>query len=465
MRIEVLDLADLGSVRAFAARFAAAGTPLDILLNNAGLGLQPIRALTVDGFERQFGTNHLGHFALTGLLMPALLRATAPRVVAISSIAHRRGRIDFADLQGARRYSGNKAYGQSKLANLLFAFELDRRARAAGLALTSVAAHPGVARTDFFANAAQPALIESLANVMLRVIGQDAGAGALPGLYAATMPDVRGGQYWGADGFLELRGPPLARRRGAPGARPRGRRPPLERVGGTDGRDLRLRQAAGLIVAVEVAGLCRRQRRETAAVGLEVEERRAVEAVEAAHQHVGALDADERPRPTCRSGSGARANAAKTCRAPRRRSAGSAAPSHAATGAANRSPRPARTAPSHRGPRSRARKRGCDRPVRRGGPGAGSAADRVQGVPMRPMKTRPASVGGGASTATSPARTSFRRTMSQPGARTSRREVRAGPRPRATAPPRALRAASFRVTASRPQAPKPVEQPVTSQTG
>ena len=208
LRVSLLDLADLGSVRAFAARLIAEARPLDVLLNNAGLGLQPARALTVDGFERQFGTNHLGHFALTGLLLPLLSGAPAPRVVTISSIAHRRGRIDFNDLQGARRYSGLKAYGQSKLANLIFAFELDRRARAAGFRLTSVAAHPGVARTGFVAGASQPPLREGLFHLFMRIVGQDAKTGALPGLYAASMPDVRSGQYWGSDGFFEFRGPP-----------------------------------------------------------------------------------------------------------------------------------------------------------------------------------------------------------------------------------------------------------------
>ena len=208
VQISLLDLADLASVRAFAARALAAGTPVDVLLNNAGLGLQPRRALTVDGFERQFGTNHLGHFALTGLLLPLLARAAAPRVVAIASLAHRRGRIDFGDLQGARRYSGIKAYSQSKLANLMFAFELDRRARAAGWSLTSVAAHPGITRTNFVASSAQPAPLEGLFNLFMRIAGQDARQGALPGLYAASMPDVRGGQYWGASGLLEFVGPP-----------------------------------------------------------------------------------------------------------------------------------------------------------------------------------------------------------------------------------------------------------------
>ncbi len=206
--VSLLDTADLASVREFARRTADSVPQVDVLLNNAGLGLQRTRAVTVDGFERQFGTNHLGHFALTGLLMPLLLNAPAPRVVAISSIAHRRGRIDFDDLQGERRYNGSKAYSQSKLANLMFAFELDRRARAEGSRLVSVAAHPGVATTGFVAATGMPRIAAAAANAAIGVFGQDAVRGALPGLYAATMPDVKGGQYWGPDGFKEIKGDP-----------------------------------------------------------------------------------------------------------------------------------------------------------------------------------------------------------------------------------------------------------------
>ena len=206
--VSLVDMASLASVRAFAERLSGTVPQVDILLNNAGLGLQRTRAVTVDGFERQFGTNHLGHFALTGLLMPLLLRAPAPRVVAIASIAHRRGRIDFGDLQGERRYNGSKAYSQSKLANVMFAFELDRRARAARSKLTSVAAHPGIASTGFIAAIGMPRILLGLVEGGARIVGQDAARGALPGLYAATMPDVQGGQYWGPDGVLEVRGMP-----------------------------------------------------------------------------------------------------------------------------------------------------------------------------------------------------------------------------------------------------------------
>ncbi len=206
--VSVVDMADLGSIRAFAERTLAALPRIDILLNNAGLGLQSKRAVTVDGFERQFATNHLGPFALTGLLMPGLLQSSAPRVVAISSIAHRRATIDFADLQGETKYNAGKAYGQSKLADLMFALALDRRARAAGSKLVSVAAHPGIATTGFIAATEMPAIVARTANALVGLFGQDSARGALPGLYAATMPGVAGGQYWGPDGWLEIKGDP-----------------------------------------------------------------------------------------------------------------------------------------------------------------------------------------------------------------------------------------------------------------
>lgn len=202
-----VDLADLASIRAFAAR-EGERPAIDLLINNAGLGMQPERATSADGYERQFATNHLGPFALTGLLLPALLRARAPRVVAVASIAHRGGKIDFADLQGATRYSGGKAYNQSKLSNILFALELDRRARAAGTHLVSVVAHPGVSATGFIDATQMGALQTKVANFMVGILGQDAASGAAPIIYAATMPDVVGGQYWGPDGLLELRGQP-----------------------------------------------------------------------------------------------------------------------------------------------------------------------------------------------------------------------------------------------------------------
>ncbi len=206
--VSLVDMADLASIRAFAERSLAALPHVDILLNNAGLGMQPKRTVTVDGYERQFATNHLGHYALTGLLLPALLKAPAPRVVTVASIAHRRGRIAFDDLQGETGYNGSRAYSQSKLANILFSNELDRRARAANSRLVSVAAHPGMSATGFFQAAEMPAVVTAVAGVGVRLVGQDSAAGALPGLYAATMPDVKGGDYWGPDGILEIRGRP-----------------------------------------------------------------------------------------------------------------------------------------------------------------------------------------------------------------------------------------------------------------
>ena len=207
-RVMVLDLADLSSVHEFADKAVRTLPQIDILLNNAGLGMQRARAMTADGFERQFGTNHLGQFALTGLLLPALLKAPSARVVSISSIAHRGGKIDFDDLQGERRYGGGKAYNQSKLANLLFALELDRRARAAGAQLVSVAAHPGVAATGFVTAIGLPGPVNTIANLGAAIVGQSAARGALPGLYAASMPKVEGGQYFGPDGVGEVRGWP-----------------------------------------------------------------------------------------------------------------------------------------------------------------------------------------------------------------------------------------------------------------
>jgi NAD(P)-dependent dehydrogenase (short-subunit alcohol dehydrogenase family) len=206
--VSLVDMASLASISDFAARTSATLPRIDVLLNNAGLGLQSVRAVTADGFERQFGTNHLGHFALTGLLIPTLLRAYAPRVVTIASIAHRRGAIDFDDLQGEKLYDGRKAYGQSKLANLMFAYELARRAHRVSSRLISVAAHPGVATTGFVAATGMPGPMVAIGNLAIRLFGQDSVHGALPGLYAATMPNVQGGQYWGPDGLLEVRGAP-----------------------------------------------------------------------------------------------------------------------------------------------------------------------------------------------------------------------------------------------------------------
>jgi NAD(P)-dependent dehydrogenase (short-subunit alcohol dehydrogenase family) len=202
-QIRELDLADLDSVRAFAA---GVSEPVDLLINNAGV-MAPPRRLTKDGFESQFGTNHLGHFALTGLLLARLLAAPDPRVVTVSSGAHRIGKINFDDLQGERRYFSWGAYGQSKLANLMFCFELQRRAAEAGTELRSMAAHPGYARTNL-QFAAPPIYERALMTVTNLLLAQSAEMGALPTLYAATVEDLPGGSFIGPDGFMEQRGHP-----------------------------------------------------------------------------------------------------------------------------------------------------------------------------------------------------------------------------------------------------------------
>ena len=203
---ERLDLASLASVVDFAQRMHARHS-LDLLINNAGVMALPRRQTTADGFEMQFGTNHLGHFALTARLMPLLRRASGPRVVSVSSLAHRTGSIDFDDLQGARVYSPWKAYGQSKLACLMFTLELQRRSDAAGWNLLSNAAHPGFARTNLFASG--PGGLVSLATGFAApFFGHSAADGARPILFAATSPEARPGAYYGPGGFSELRGAP-----------------------------------------------------------------------------------------------------------------------------------------------------------------------------------------------------------------------------------------------------------------
>ncbi len=202
-----LDLADLSSVRAFSESFAGAGRQLDLLINNAGIMAAP-RRLTRDGFESQFGTNHLGHFALTGLLLGALLKAPAPRVVTVSSTLHRSGTMNFDDLQGERKYSRWGAYGQSKLANLMFCFELQRRAVAADTALLSLAAHPGYASTNLQFAAPDRFYEKAYMWIGNRLFAQSADMGALPTLYAATVPDLPGGTYVGPGGRAEQRGYP-----------------------------------------------------------------------------------------------------------------------------------------------------------------------------------------------------------------------------------------------------------------
>ena len=204
-----LDLADLESVAAAAEEGQRRWQHLDRLINNAGVMALPFRQ-TVDGFEMQFGTNHLGHFALTGRLLPLLLAAHAPRVVTVSSFMHRVGRLNLANLDAANGYDKWAAYSMSKLANLLFTFELQRRAQRVGAALTAAAAHPGYTRTNL--QTAGPRM--SGANIAahgwraVNLVAQSAEMGALPTVYAAVAEDVRGGDYIGPRGPVEIRGYP-----------------------------------------------------------------------------------------------------------------------------------------------------------------------------------------------------------------------------------------------------------------
>ncbi|PPU68428.1 oxidoreductase [Xanthomonas pisi] len=212
VRVELLDLAQLASVRAFAERLAARQQWVDLLINNAGVMAPPQRRTTADGMELQFGSNYLGHFALTAQLLPLLRAAAAPRVVNLSSLAHRNARIDFDDLQSARPYRRWKAYGQSKLAMLVFSMELQRRSDAQHWGLRAIAAHPGLARTALIANGpasdGRRSAIAVAAALLGPYINHSAAAGALPTLYAATDPQARGGGYYGPAGLLELKGPP-----------------------------------------------------------------------------------------------------------------------------------------------------------------------------------------------------------------------------------------------------------------
>jgi NAD(P)-dependent dehydrogenase (short-subunit alcohol dehydrogenase family) len=202
-----LDLANLSSIRSFADRIRAGNENIDLLINNAGVMAAPYRK-TADGFELQFGTNHLGHFALTGLLLPLMYGQPDSRVVTVASNNHKGGRMHFDDLQGEHRYSRWGAYAQSKLANLLFAFELDRRLKAGGSRMISVAAHPGYSATNLQLSGPPPH--ERLAmRVSNRLFAQSAEIGALPILYAATAPGVTGGSYAGPDGPGEMRGHPV----------------------------------------------------------------------------------------------------------------------------------------------------------------------------------------------------------------------------------------------------------------
>lgn len=210
----LLDLSSLAAVREVAEKELARGEGLDLLINNAGVMTPKTREVTADGFEMQFGVNVLGHFALTAWLMPALELAAqkgsaAPRVVTIASIAHKQGRIHFDDLQSERRYDAMAAYRQSKLANLMLALEMDRRLRAAGSRVMSVAAHPGVAHTPLFVREEHKGMervVRLGLGVAIRVLLNTAADGAVPTLFAATAPEAVSGGYYGPQGFEEMRG-------------------------------------------------------------------------------------------------------------------------------------------------------------------------------------------------------------------------------------------------------------------
>jgi NAD(P)-dependent dehydrogenase (short-subunit alcohol dehydrogenase family) len=204
-----LDLADLSSIRGFADTFSARGEALDLLINNAGV-MSPKYSKTKDGFEMQFGTNHLGHFALTGLLLPSLLRAPAARVVNVSSSAHKIGQVHFDNLDGVKKYNRWRFYGQSKLANLLFTYELQRRLSAAGLPVLSMACHPGFAKTNLmtsFGSQSRLSPTTFATNIVSSLFAQSVEMGALPTLFAAVAPTVVGGDFVG----------PLGGMRGYPG--------------------------------------------------------------------------------------------------------------------------------------------------------------------------------------------------------------------------------------------------------
>jgi len=210
VEVRRLDLADLASVGQFADRFATEGGELDLLVNNAGV-MAPPRTLSPQGHELQFASNHLGHFALTGRLLGRVRRGRDPRVVTVSSLAHRGGGIHFDDLTGERSYSGMRYYAQSKFANMLFGLELDRRLRAAASPVRSLVAHPGLTATSLVANGFTRTL-RPLARLVAAVSTQPVEAGALPQLYAATDPRAEGGQYIGPDDWKGRRGHPTVER-------------------------------------------------------------------------------------------------------------------------------------------------------------------------------------------------------------------------------------------------------------
>ncbi len=206
VQVQRLDLGSLRSIRETADELRAAYPRIDLLINNAGVMIPP-KELTEDGFELQFGTNSLGHFALTGLLLQNMLDVEGSRVVIVSSLTHKMGgKIHFDDLNWEKSYSRSAAYAQSKLANLMFCYELQRRLAAASKPTIAVAAHPGMTDSELFRHVWAP--LQPLFNYLGPLIAQSPDQGALPQLLAATEPEVVGGQYWGPDRLLELKGYP-----------------------------------------------------------------------------------------------------------------------------------------------------------------------------------------------------------------------------------------------------------------
>ncbi len=209
VEVLALDLGDLAAIRTAAAETLERWPRIDLLINNAGVMIPP-KSATTDGFELQFGTNHLGHFAYTGLVLAALTDTPDSRIVNVSSIAHRDGRMHWDDLQWERSYNRMAAYSQSKLANLLFTFELDRRLRTADASTIALAAHPGVSATELsrhIPGASLPGL-KQVANAVLSATLNSAADGALPSLRAATDPEAAGSLYYGSSGYREMRGAP-----------------------------------------------------------------------------------------------------------------------------------------------------------------------------------------------------------------------------------------------------------------
>jgi NAD(P)-dependent dehydrogenase (short-subunit alcohol dehydrogenase family) len=205
---EKIDLADLSSIKSFASRMIERGEAIDLLINNAGVMTPPNRLETTDGFELQFGTNHIGHFALTAQLLPLLRKAPNARVVTVSSVANRNGQINFDDLQSTALYVPGKAYSQAKIANLMFALELQRQSEKHGWGITSIASHPGVSRTNLLITGAGKWSIPGMMRRFFPFLFQPQSQGALPTLFAATAPEAKGGLYYGPNKMSETRGFP-----------------------------------------------------------------------------------------------------------------------------------------------------------------------------------------------------------------------------------------------------------------